>query len=439
MWYDLLCLGILTFFAIRGAMKGVVWQLAGIAGIILCFIFADGISAAAGPYVHLEPPLNHWAVLFGAYLVFSFVCFGLARGISSWIEKNKLKEFDSHLGAVFGLIKGVILCLVMTFLVVTVSQSARVALKSSHSGKAAAIIMDRLHPILPKKLHDALGEYIHLLDSDDLPLLHDHDHGQTHSGENDVLPTAPPGGVTLGTPGTLPASGTPATTIPNQSQPPATNFWGTVQNMLGIEAQRVVADAIRGTADPAQRSQLEQDMLKLLAGTDPAQRQQLQQQIVQVGAGQLDQYLKYRLATSPGSQSSPGTPVGPTPQTQVPSGSQTPAANAPGSTQRQTQLVKEIAAVFSTIPTVRLGIEQQVNQSLEGLPEPLRMSVLADWKADLWSEKPDPNPQTGPNSTVEQRILANMGQLGISLNQLSPALQQRLGQAQAPPRQGNPL
>lgn len=440
MWYDFLCLGVLVFFAIRGALKGVVWQLAGIAGIVLCFIFADGISAAVGPHVHLEPPLNHWVVLFGAYLVFSFVCFGLARSISSWIEKNKLKEFDSHLGAVLGLLKGVVLCLIMTFLVVTVSQSAREALKNSHSGKAAAIIMDRLHPILPKKLHDALAEYIHLLDSDGLPLLHDHDHehGHSHSTGSEILPSAPPSGVTLGTPSTIPAP-SPTGPISNPSAPATTNFWGVIQNSLGIEAQRVVADAIRGTPDATQRSQIEQDLLKLLATTDPNLRPQLQQQIVQVGAGQLDQLLKYRLASQPAAPTVPAVPATPVVTTPPTSGTPTSTPTAPTTAQRQAQMVREIAAVFSTIPTVRLGIEQQINQSLDGLPDQLRTNVLADWKADLWSEKPDPNPQTGPNSTVEQRILANMAQLGIPMNQLSPALQQRLGQAQAAPKQGNPL
>jgi uncharacterized membrane protein required for colicin V production len=72
MWYDCLAVAILAYTTIRGAMKGVIWQIAAIAGIVLCFVFSESISAAAGPYVHLDPPLNNWVVMIGAYLVFSF-------------------------------------------------------------------------------------------------------------------------------------------------------------------------------------------------------------------------------------------------------------------------------------------------------------------------------------------------------------------------------
>ena len=109
MWYDVLVLAILIFFTVRGAAKGMVWQLAGIVGIVACFIFADAISAFAGPYVQLEPPLNTWVILFGAYIVFTFLAFLLAGRIEEYLTRVKLKEFDKHLGAVFGFTNG--LCL----------------------------------------------------------------------------------------------------------------------------------------------------------------------------------------------------------------------------------------------------------------------------------------------------------------------------------------
>jgi hypothetical protein len=40
MWYDLLTLGILMYAMFRGATKGVVWQLATIAALLLCFCSA---------------------------------------------------------------------------------------------------------------------------------------------------------------------------------------------------------------------------------------------------------------------------------------------------------------------------------------------------------------------------------------------------------------
>ncbi len=124
MWYDAVVVAILLFTTVRGAMRGVIWQLAGLAGLVVCVVFAESISAAASPYVALQEPLNEWVVMFVAYLGFSFLAFGLARLMQEAIDKAELKEYDRHLGAVFGLIKGVAFCLVLTFFIVTVSENA---------------------------------------------------------------------------------------------------------------------------------------------------------------------------------------------------------------------------------------------------------------------------------------------------------------------------
>ncbi len=207
MWYDILVLAILIYFAVRGAARGMVLQLAGIAGIVLCFVFADAISNAAGPYVSLDPPLNNWVILFGAYVVFTLIAYIIAGRISEYLARVKLKEFDSHLGAVFGLLKGVMLCLIMTFAIVTVSEDAREALKKSRSGIAAARIVQTAHPylpILPPKLVDALEKYIHLLDDDHLGEHYVDEHNHSNAGHNH-----PPGtNVSLGETGTMnPGSG----------------------------------------------------------------------------------------------------------------------------------------------------------------------------------------------------------------------------------------
>jgi membrane protein required for colicin V production len=187
MWYDLVVLAILLFATIRGAIKGIVWQLAVIAAVVLCFVFSESLSLAIAPHIGLEPPLNRWVTMFALYVVFAFASFGVARWLRSWIEKLKFVEFDRHLGAVFGFAKGAVIALVLTFFVVTLADRApglRETVFHSYSGQAAAIIMDRLHPVMPRELHDVLEPYIHRLDRPGLDLQHSHDqppheHGQT--------------------------------------------------------------------------------------------------------------------------------------------------------------------------------------------------------------------------------------------------------------------
>jgi len=193
MWYDVVVLGILVFAVIRGAVKGFIWQVAGIAAIVLCFIFAEELSQYVAPFLTdlgVEAPLNRWLAMFVIYLGLSLVVFLVARMLRDMIEKIRLTEYDRHLGALFGLLKGAIFCLVLTFFLVTLSPSAQTAIRGSYSGNAAAIVMDHLHPVLPDEVHEALEPYIHRLDSPNLDLQNSHppvdesEHSDQH--EHDV-------------------------------------------------------------------------------------------------------------------------------------------------------------------------------------------------------------------------------------------------------------
>jgi len=180
MWFDALILCTLAFAIIRGAMKGIVWQLAVIGSLVFCFAFAGTLSLAVAPHIGVKPPLNRWIAMFIIYAVFSFVAFGVARLVRDWIEAVRFVDYDRHLGAVLGFVKGTIFCLVLTFFSVTLSEDLRGQVMASQSGRLAAIVMDRLHPVMPDELHDVLEPYIHQLDQPGLDLQHahhDHDHG----------------------------------------------------------------------------------------------------------------------------------------------------------------------------------------------------------------------------------------------------------------------
>lgn len=167
MGFDLFILAILLVTTIRGAAKGVAWQLAGIAALVLCFMFATPLSLTIAPMIKLEAPLNRWVAMLGIYLVFSFGTFAIARGFREALEKAKFVEFDRHLGALFGLFKGAIIALVITFFCVAMSKQARDIILKTHTGYAAAHIMNAIDPVMPKELHAILEPYIHQLDAVD--------------------------------------------------------------------------------------------------------------------------------------------------------------------------------------------------------------------------------------------------------------------------------
>ncbi len=164
MWYDLLTLGILMYAMFRGAMKGVVWQLATIAALLMCFFFSGSLSHVVAPFIRVEEPLNKWIAMLILYLGFSFVSFGVARVMHEAIESMRIEALDRHLGALLGLVKGAMFSLFLTFFLVTLSHSARESIINSESGYVAAVAIDRLDPVIPGDLHALLEPYLRRMD-----------------------------------------------------------------------------------------------------------------------------------------------------------------------------------------------------------------------------------------------------------------------------------
>ncbi|MBT5019387.1 MAG: CvpA family protein [Planctomicrobium sp.] len=408
MWYDILVLAILIYFTVRGAAKGMVWQLAGIAGIVICFVFADAISAAAGPYVSLEPPLNNWVILFGAYVVFTLISYVIAGRITEFLAKVKLKEFDKHLGAVFGFVKGVILCLIITFLAVTMSEDAREALKDSRSGVAAARIVRTLHPylpILPAKLVDALEKYIHLLDEDGMHehYADDHDHfsdvkNASNSNDNgDVIPS-------------------------NQSN---STLLTQLTQLVSVQTQESLVGALQNESDPQTQNTLLQKLVTVLQDVPIEKRSQIErefqlwsQQGSQVLLGQLKDVLQVSNST---------TEVIPNSDPILPNSTAPPIIpNNPVVARSEIDSIrKQIVSAYTADETARLEFEKQIEGFLGTLPDNVYLGVLQDWNADIWS-LPDPDRKTSGQSTLEERIVRQLEVAGISISSLKPEMQQRL-------------
>ena len=392
MWYDAIVIGILAYTTIRGAMKGVIWQIAAIAGVVLCLVFAESISAAAGPYVRLEPPLNNWVVMLGAYLVFSFISFALAKLLTEWLDKIKFGEFNRHLGALFGFVKGAVICLVLTFFIVTVSDSAREMLRNSRSGRVAAIVMDRLHPVMPERLHEALNKYIdlHSLDSPDLDLRHsDHDGHDHADGDHSDLSQV-----------VLPAE--------------FDDLMSKIPEDVRGEFRDVLLRSLQQSKPEAQPDLLN-SLLKALREVHRPEDVTSLRSILDQPPDQLLAAVANWLGEPPPASTNT---TGPTlANSTIPATTTNPITAAPlaggDAAARRQQLLQAISAEFSTFPLSQKRIQDDIQQQLANLPDGIALAVLADWQADLAIASPrrdaraviqDPDPTTTAATLLPDRI-----------------------------------
>lgn len=457
MAYDLFICAILLFTTIRGAAKGVAWQLAGIGALVLCFLFATPLSLSLAPMIKLAPPLNRWVAMLGIYLVFSFGTFAIARGFREALEKARFVEFDRHLGALFGLFKGGLIALVMTFFAVAMSEQAREYILKTYTGYSAAHLMNALDPVMPKELHAILEPYIHELDAIDPQLKLDreafHDNLEVDSnGDPLTTPRNPRGGYHPATDesedGPLrdpfqadsDQEGSPPLKDSNGSATAAPTFLEEAERFLrripGFASQ--VAPAVK------------QQVVKAIQNTPSEHRQELADQLSQsqtpdhlssvARAWQNGRPARQPFVNPTTDDDAPDEGFSNRPLTNRPTAGrpQSPIPNRGSINSRQRivededlqpqrqELLQGIARVFSSQPSQQARKMTEIETVLLGLPNPIAIGALSDWLSDLRGEDPDPDPETDVSTLLNVRIARQIDSQNIPRNRLPQEWQTRL-------------
>ena len=158
--YDLVMLGILAAAALLGYFKGMVWQLAWIAGIVASSYVAFRFGVVLAPYFGTQAPWNRFAAMLALYAGTSIVVWVLFRAVSGVINAVHLSAFDHQLGLLLGLAKGCLMCVVITFFAVTLAPAYRQQIVGSRSGRIIAQLIVQADSYLPKEIHETVDPFV---------------------------------------------------------------------------------------------------------------------------------------------------------------------------------------------------------------------------------------------------------------------------------------
>jgi membrane protein required for colicin V production len=215
--YDVAMIVVLAVATLLGIWKGAAWQVASLASIIVSSMVAVHSSAAIAPYFPGQEPWNRFLAMLVLYVVTAIAIWLLFHFVSGIIDRVKLKEFDRQLGAIVGLAKGALYCVVITFFAVTLSEPARRLVLVSKSGDIIARGIKNAYPILPEDIRGYLGKYI---DEFNAKMSEPPTTAPTVTGVPDSLPS--PTSTTTGT-ATVPNSG--AGSAPPADKASKWRFW----------------------------------------------------------------------------------------------------------------------------------------------------------------------------------------------------------------------
>jgi uncharacterized membrane protein required for colicin V production len=159
-YYDAAMAGVLVAGMIWGAWKGVTWQLASIASLILGYMVSHQLSAQLAPHFPGDPVVSRALAMLSTYAVVSGGVFLVAWIFRAVLKRLNFEAFDRHLGMLLGGMEGALLGLLATFFVVSLAPATREPIFSSPSGQLVGVLMNAVGPVLPSEAREALAPFI---------------------------------------------------------------------------------------------------------------------------------------------------------------------------------------------------------------------------------------------------------------------------------------
>jgi membrane protein required for colicin V production len=159
--YDLLMLAVLGVATIFGFWKGLAWQVASLASLVVSYFMALRFADRVAPMVSDQAPFNKVMAMVIIYAVTSMAIWMLFRVVAGVIDGVKLKEFDRQMGAFVGFAKGALFCIGITFVAVTfLGDARRDQIIASRSGKYIVQVLDKADAVAPPEVKEVIKPYL---------------------------------------------------------------------------------------------------------------------------------------------------------------------------------------------------------------------------------------------------------------------------------------
>jgi membrane protein required for colicin V production len=151
-WVDWALLLVLAISTVVGLWRGLLFEVLSLLGWVAAYIAAQAFAPSVAPMLPVGVPggaLNHalgFALVFAAALIVWGLATRLLRGL---IHATPLQLIDRLLGALFGLLRGAVLLLAVTTVVLLTPAQRSPAWQQSHGAAWLGALLQGLKPLLP--------------------------------------------------------------------------------------------------------------------------------------------------------------------------------------------------------------------------------------------------------------------------------------------------
>ena len=164
--FDLIILAVLILMTLRGGSKGMVSQIVSVGSYFVCWIVASRFAFIVAPSIPAQEPWDRVGAMLLLFVGTMIAIRFLHGRFEKSLEKYHLKEFNRQMGALLGLLKGVLICMVITFFAVMLTEKSRQSVFESRSGKYIALLITKTGAFIPDDTCKLLKAQIDLFDAE---------------------------------------------------------------------------------------------------------------------------------------------------------------------------------------------------------------------------------------------------------------------------------
>jgi membrane protein required for colicin V production len=157
--YDGAMLAVVLAGLVWGAIRGITWQLASMASLVLGYMVAYPVSGQIASSFPGPPAAARALALLACYAGVSAGVFGVAWMVRTTLRQWKFEAYDRHLGMLLGGMEGATLGIVATVFVVSLAPQTRTPILTSTAGRAVCQVLDVVEPILPSEIRAELSPF----------------------------------------------------------------------------------------------------------------------------------------------------------------------------------------------------------------------------------------------------------------------------------------
>lgn len=154
--FDFFVLITLGFMAFWGGTRGMFSQIMSILAIVVAWVAASRFYPLAAPLVPLSEPWKDTVAMILLFFVLLMILRLASKMIGGvFVKKTVLKEFDRQLGALFGLLKGGVISLLVTFFAVLGNAQTQKLVIDSASGRFMVRVISTIQKYVPENANHA--------------------------------------------------------------------------------------------------------------------------------------------------------------------------------------------------------------------------------------------------------------------------------------------